>query len=89
VPTGEEIKISGNAAQLVLWVFRAAVSISCLTAWNLFLDVRDLKADSVENPSLSVKDWEYEKKLLLVDHELFKNEIETLRMQLDELEDQR
>jgi hypothetical protein len=78
---------------MAIWAFRGSVAITCITAWTIFLDVRDLKTkvESYEKPDavlpggLSRKDWEYEKKLLLVEHELIENEIETLRMQLDEI----
>ena len=88
-----DIVLRGRTADLVIWAFRGAVAITCTVAWNMFLDVRDIKSTLVgyEKPnsslpgSLTRREWEYEKRILLVDHELFRSEISLLRMQVDDL----
>jgi len=90
IPTGAGSNALRSALSSVL---KAAVIGTSVIAWGMFLDVRDLKNDMMDlqapgahlSGSLSRTDWEYEKKLLLINHELVKNEVTTLRLELNEL----
>lgn len=87
------VEIPAWAAGSALWLFRALVAFTCAAAWSTYLDVRDLvqlrdDPNGVLQGSFSRNDWEYEKKLLLIEHENMRNELATLLMQLDELEDE-
>jgi hypothetical protein len=52
----------------------------------MWLDVRDLKNRPEPPPALTVKDWEYERRLLLLEQEQLQAAIQRLEMKLEELD---
>lgn len=86
----KEITVPQGVVSIIYTAIKAAVVGTSIIAWTMFLDVRDLRREvsafylpgAALNGSLSRTDWEYEKKLLLINHELVRNEVAVLRSEL-------
>jgi hypothetical protein len=77
--------IPASVVQWALPIFRTVVMGSCVLAWSMWLDIRDLKRAPVAAPALTLRDWEYERRLLLIDHEQLKTDLRRLEMRLEEV----
>jgi hypothetical protein len=80
------VLIPASVMQWLLPAFRTMVFGTCALAWTMWLDVRDLKNRPEPPPALTVKDWEYERRLLLLEQEQLQAAIQRLEMKLEELD---
>ena len=90
----QSVKIPKWVYNTAISLFRGAVVLSCAAAWAMYLDVRDIKREFSDPRgfvlgSMSKTDWEYEKKLMLVQMELQSIKLDELQMDLERLEGRR